>query len=271
MKTKRSGKQTSSTKAGSLDGRGSDEAAAANDPSGVNNRRAEEALRMASEARRIRGTPPVNALAGIQGRCQAQGLEEHAESLLEPGPLTFSNGEAAPSLGAAEPYNASRHAIVDTLERPTTVSVRASEQRLQLLHKAGVLQAGVDTAASMKARGSVGKMLCHQLASSHAAALNLLALLPNMGNNSDNRATVADVGRLGNAAARLLDAYAAGVQALGRLKADGTQRVIVQHQQLVVAQGDAVVVPQGCSSGLRLRGARRRRGGQGGRGAENEQ
>lgn len=272
MNKKRSNPQTSGPEAHTPGGRRGDEDAASRDPSGVNNHRAEEALRAAGEARRIRRTPPVDMLAGIQERCQAQALEERAETLLEPGPLTIGNGEAVPSLGVAEPFEGSRHSIIDTLERPTTVSVRASEQRLQLLHSAGVLQAGIDTATSMKARGTVEKMLCHQLAASHAAAMNLLALLPNMGKNSGNSWPVADVGRVGNAAARLLDAYAAGVQALVRLKAGGTQRVIVQHQQLVVAQGDAVMVPSGVETPNRGAASRRVRktGAPAGRVVEND-
>jgi hypothetical protein len=40
----------------------------------------------------------------------------------------------------------------------------------------------------------------------------------------------------------MMDAFAAGCQALTKIKTGGTQRVLVQHQQLVVAQSGAGVV-----------------------------
>ena len=124
-------------------------------------------------------------------------------------------------------------------ERPTTISVRASEHRLQLLDALGLLQAGVDTARTARAQNAVEKMLCHQLAGAHAAAMNLLGFIPGLEGRTGarDRLPVVEIARLGNTAARLMDAFAAGCQALTKMKSGGTQRVLVQHQQLVVAQG----------------------------------
>jgi hypothetical protein len=82
-------------------------------------------------------------------------------------------GEAVPALSSLE-MNGRRDAMIDTLARPTTVSVRASEQRLELVERLGILQAAVDTAATVHARNSVEKMLAHQLAAAHKAAMSLL-------------------------------------------------------------------------------------------------
>jgi hypothetical protein len=200
----------------------------------------------------------------VHQRLQAQELYDRGLEFLEPGPLASGAGEAVPALGEHEPPDSPRHAIVDTLERPTTVSVRASEQRLQQLQRMGLLQAGIDAARSMKAQNSIEKMLCHHMTASHAAAMSLLGMLPGLGKPGDARPAVplAEAARLANSAARLMDAFAAGTQALTRLKAGGTQRVVVQHQQLVVAQQGAGVLvsasaPKACRR--RSREGRRRR------------
>ena len=46
-----------------------------------------------------------------------------------------------------------------------------------------------------------------------------------------------EVARLTNAAARLIDAYQSGCLTLQKLKTKGTQRVVVQHQQVHVGDG----------------------------------
>lgn len=63
-----------------------------------------------------------------------------------------------------------------------------------------------------------------------------------------------EAARLGNAAARLMEAFVAGVQALTRLKAGGRQRVVVQHQQVVVSQDGSGVVLAAASRSRRTRG-----------------
>src|SRR5262249_51531688 len=153
--------------------------------------------------------------------------------LLKPSPLLHELGEATPYFGTAEPYDAARHAMVDTLEHPTTPAVKASDQRMRLLHRAGALQIGIDASVTAKARNSLEKMLCHQLAATHVAAMNILAMLPGMEGVDRNRPQLPpiEVARLGNAGARLMEAYASGCLALQKLKTGGTQRVIVQHQQ----------------------------------------
>ena len=66
---------------------------------------------------------------------------------------------------------------------------------------------------------------------------------------------------IANAAARLIDAYQSGCLTLQRLKTKGTQRVVVQHQQVHVGDGGQAVVAGRIEGG---------RGGEGERKMANE-
>jgi hypothetical protein len=168
--------------------------------------------------------------------------------MMQPARLVEGAGEAIPALGYYE-TTGRRDTMVDTLERPTTISVRASEHRLQLVENLGVMQSAVDTAVTAQASNSIEKMLAHQLAATHTAAMNLLTFMPGMQPSTSGVRTAppaAEISRMGNAAARLREAFSSGCQALQRLKTGGTQRVVVQHQQVVVAKdGNAVLVNRG--------------------------
>ena len=65
--------------------------------------------------------------------------------------------------------------------------------------------------------------------------------------------------RLTNAAARLMDAYQSGCLTLQKLKTKGTQRVVVQHQQVHVGDGGQAVVAGRIEGGAR-RGGRAKNG-----------
>jgi len=84
---------------------------------------------------------------------------EAGERLLKPGPLLQDLGEVTPPLGNAEPFDAARHAMVDTLERPTTPAVKASDHRMRLLHKGGVLPVGMDASVT-RMRRTVSRRCC---------------------------------------------------------------------------------------------------------------
>jgi hypothetical protein len=214
------------------------------DPVALNAQRSEKAIWEFQEANRIKDTPPLDFMARAVQPLEVSNATRAAEAWLEPGPLEYGAGEAVPSLGNAEPFDASRHTLVDTLQRPTTVSVRASEKRLQLLDSLGLLQSGMDTARTARAQNAIEKMMCHQLAGAHTAAMNLLGFMPGLQKTPGDRQQlpVAEIARLGNTAARLMDAFAAGCEALSKMKRGGTQRVLVQHQQLVVAHSGSDVV-----------------------------
>jgi hypothetical protein len=80
-------------------------------------------------------------------------------------------------------------------------------------------------------------MLCHQMTAAHFSAMRLLA------HSARPDLPPAEVTRRSNAAARQMDVYQAACLTLQQLKTHGTQRVIVQHQQLVnVGQAGQAVV-----------------------------
>jgi hypothetical protein len=228
------------------------------DPAGLNARRSADAIWKFQEAYTIQETPPLDFLAHAVKPLEVRRVTEAAEACLDPGPLVEGAGEAVPRLGDAEPCDPVRHAMVDTLERPTTIAVRASEQRLRLLDKVGALQAGVDASRTANTRNSIEKMLTHQLAASHRAAMHLLGFIPGLDGGDRSRSMpVAEVARLANAAARLMDSYANGCLVLQKLQTGGTQRVVVQHQQLAVTQnGPAVVINRPRRPRRRMTGGR---------------
>ena len=57
--------------------------------------------------------------------------------------------------------------FADSLVRPDFVTLQVSHDRLELLDEAHCVEAGSDAAQSAKARNSIEKMLCHELAGTH--------------------------------------------------------------------------------------------------------
>lgn len=69
-----------------------------------------------------------------------------------------------------------------------------------------------------------------------------------------------EVARFTNAAARMMDVYQAGCLTLQKLKTRGTQRVLVQYQQVNVGDGGQAVVAGRIGRGSRNRGKGRKNG-----------
>lgn len=231
----------------------------AEDASAATDKQSRDALRHLANAERLQLTPTSDPLSNILQRHEATREREAGVALLTPGPIVQGAGEAVPALGWHE-ISGRRDAMIDTLERPTTISVRASERRLELLEQAGALQAGLDAAQTAKASNSIEKMLAHQIAAAHTAALKLLAYIPTqpIPNEVAPRrppasSQVTEIARISTAAARLMGVCIQGALALERLKGGGTQRVLVQHQQVVVGtDGSQMVVnPVGRPAGRR--------------------
>ena len=216
------------------------------DPAGFNARRSEQAIRTIQEACAVEEAP-FQRIEPVPRGVRVRRLTATAEALLEPGFLVSGAGEAVPQIGLREPYSASRRAFVDTLEQPNSVGVKASEKRLALLYELGLLEVGVDAAQTARAQNSIERMISHQIAGGHQAVMKLFALMPGVGGAVavPQDLPLVEVTRLGHAAARLMEANASLAQALVKLKTHGRQQVVVQHQQLVVAQkGPGVVMHQ---------------------------
>ena len=80
-----------------------------------------------------------------------------------------------PDQSDAETVSAGRLALLNTLAKPDLIAIDASEDRVALAHQADILSPALDTAVSAQATSSIEKMLCHQLAATHALGMKLLA------------------------------------------------------------------------------------------------
>jgi hypothetical protein len=138
--------------------------------------------------------------------------------------------------------------IVDTLQEPNMISVVASEHRLDLAACVGsrVAESAVDAAQSAQAGNSLEKMLCHQMAAAHRAAMKLLD------SSLNSSLPPVEMARLSNASARMMQIYQEGLLTLQKLRTGGKQTVVVQHVQ--VSEGGQAVVAGSVASGAALSG-----------------
>ena len=212
--------------------------------------RAEQAIEAFQEADRIEGRPHVSFGDRVVFELEAKEARERARTLLEPAGIVVEGaGEAVAWDPAPEAeYDPALMVIVNTLERPDSASIAASDGRLRAAKDAGVLESAVDAARSAQASNSLERMLCHQMAAAHFQAMRLLVLSQN------DRLAPADVARYVNASSRLMDGYQSACLVLQKLKTKGQQRVIVQHVH--VGDGGQAVVAGSVRGGSR----RKRRG-----------
>jgi len=136
-------------------------------------------------------------------------------------------------------------AILDTLVNPDAVAADASRDRLDLAKNAGALEIALDTAETIQAADSLERMLAHQLAATHVAAMKTAALMGKQFDIADrtygsvNQAANVEAVRLAGAMARLNGSFQAGLQTLQKVRSGGRQVVVVQHN-VVQPGGQAV-------------------------------
>jgi hypothetical protein len=209
-------------------------------------RRGEQAIEALQKAAVAEALPRADGHDAAEARLERARADQYLKPI---GPVSVSEGEVVPQENPADgDAPASRREILDTLERPTTISIGASVDRMNAALGAGVLEPAVDAAASAQASNSLEKMLCHQMAGAHFAAMRLLE------QSAERRLPIAEVARLTNAATRLIDVYQRGCLTLQKMKTRGTQRVVVQYQQVNVGDGGQAVVAGRLGGGSRRRG-----------------
>ena len=162
-------------------------------------------------------------------------------------------------LAAKLPADPVRRVIRDTLaEGATRIAEDASIRRTDLLMRPSfnALALAVDAAESVGAANSIEKMLAHQMAIAHEAALRLMdrALSYEAGGRSMTEGDSIEACRLANTAARLMSAFNDGAATLQRLRSGGNQTVTVQHVN--VAPGAQAVIGNVQAGGARRRGAK---------------
>lgn len=142
--------------------------------------------------------------------------------------------------------------IRDTLaEGATRIAEDASVDRADLLSQQNVdaLALGIDAAESVQAANSIEKMLAHQMAIAHHAAMRMADRA--MSYEHNKRGDQTEAVRCLNAAARLMSVFQDGALTLQKLRTGGSQTVTVQH--VTVGQGGQAVIgnvqPGGAASG----------------------
>lgn len=202
----------------------------------------------------------VNGMSAEAARDKADRLDTEADTLLQvathtPAPVVLGTGSEITADASGS--------FADTLrERPDMVAVDASRHRLSLASKAGGLALALDAADTALAGNSLEKMLSHQAAAAHIAAVELqaeaLALLREFNNTGHRYAILStEAARLANASARMMDTTQHGIMTLHRLRTSGRQTLVVQHVH-VGEGGQAVVAGQVRGRG---QGKRARQGG----------
>jgi len=110
------------------------------------------------------------------------------------------------------------------------------------------LPAILDTLASPDAVAADGleRMLAHQLATAHTAAMKAAGVMSNLLAQADRttgpaqQAACIEAARMAGAFSRLTGSYQAGMQTLQRMRSGGRQTVIVQHNH--VSDGGQAVI-----------------------------
>ena len=124
--------------------------------------------------------------------------------------------------------------IRDTLRAGADrIAEEASLRRTDLLMQPSFdcVATGIDGAESIGAANSLEKMLAHQMAAAHEAAMRLLdrALSYEAGGRSMRDGDRVEACRLTNASARMMSVYQDALMTLQRLRSGGNQTVTVQH------------------------------------------
>lgn len=124
------------------------------------------------------------------------------------------------------------HGLECVLKEPDMLDVDVTIKRTQLADDAGVFEMAIETAESAKAKGSVQKMLTHQLAGAHHHAMRLLG-------DADKQKDPLIKAKLMNTSTRLMEAFFKGALTLQKLQRGANQIVTVQH--VSINGGQAII------------------------------
>ena len=204
-------------------------------------KRGGKAIRALQKAARYSNMEPQRGISDvILNGFEVERAEAEAKAMLKPtGELVAGAGEVV-HVDSTDP-EVSRLVFADTIREPNMIGVDASEQRMEAAADAGVLEAAVDAAESARAGNSLEKMLCHQMAAAHHAAMKLMA------RGTDSRLPPAEMARLTNAAARMMDTYQTAFLTLLKIRTGGKQTVVVQHVQ--VSEGGQALITGSMKAG----------------------
>ena len=195
-------------------------------------RRGAKGIRARQNAERYRKQKPVRgAVDVLLNEIDAEREEALAAEMLKPpSGLVSGCGELIqndPADGSVNGW------LVNTLAHPTMVGVNASQDRMEVAAECGVLESAVDLAESVSAGNSMERMLAHQAAAAHRAAMKLVACSLGAGVPAEEMA------RLSGAAARMMEAFQGAFLTLHKVRTGNRQTMVVQHVE--ISGGQAVV------------------------------
>lgn len=170
-------------------------------------------------------TDPVRRMCDLAEASSLAG--ESSAMLIPPKPLkTGAGGEIIP------PPEAGYLGLEDRLKQPDLLDADVTIKRTELADDAGVFEMAIETAESIKAKGSVQKMLAHQLAGAHHHAMRLLG-------EADKQKDPLIKAKLMNTSTRLMEAFCKGALTLQKLQRGANQIVTVQH--VSINGGQAII------------------------------
>jgi len=130
------------------------------------------------------------------------------------------------------PLELGHSGLEEALKQPDLLDCDATIKRSKLADEAGVFEMAIETAESTKAKGSVQKMISHQLAAAHHHAMRLLG-------EADRQKDPLIKCKLMNTSTRLMEAFSKGALTLQKLQTGANQIVTVQH--VSVNGGQAII------------------------------
>jgi hypothetical protein len=158
---------------------------------------------------------------------EAFALDDDSRRLLTPAkPLKRGLGDEI-----IPPASLGHAGLEETLKEPDLLDCDATIKRTRLADEAGVFELAIEAAESAKAKGSVQKMISHQLAAAHHHSMRLLA-------EADKQRDPLIKCKLMNTSTRLMEAFAKGATTLQKLQTGANQIVTVKH---VSVNGQAVI------------------------------
>lgn len=216
----------------------------------------EAAMRNKREAYIERRAKPVPIMA--------KHFEDAAEALLAlpTAPDVGYGGEVVRTHSAPAGAEPVRHNTIPRLNIRDTLSQGAdriaedaSIRRADLLMGSAMdcVALGIDTAASIEAANGIEKMLAHQMAAAHEAAMrftNTALLLEQKAER--NPACTVEAARCANVAARLMSTFQIAALTLHKLRNGGNQTVTVEH--VTVQAGAQAVIGNVDTGGKAPRG-----------------
>jgi hypothetical protein len=159
---------------------------------------------------------------------EAFALEKESIALLTPvKPLKRGLGDEI-----VPPLELGHSGLEETLQQPDLLDCEVTIKRTRLADEAGVFEMAIETAESIKAKGSVQKMISHQLAAAHHHAMRLLG-------EADRQKDPLIKCKLMNTSTRLMEAFSKGALTLQKLQTGANQIVTVQH--VSVNGGQAII------------------------------